>query len=139
MNHQLCPLWNVGAIQGVRGTGRERIDKGTREKGVFSFHPTFFSLPRDKATMKRISRNILLPLLLSLSLSPRERRKRPRDTQKENSFSNEKLLMAEKEDDHASNSYRSSSNRSNFLLENSLSSNVYFRKRGICVCVCMKE
>lgn len=42
-------LWNVGAIQGVRGTGRERIDKGTREKGVFSFHRTF-SPPRDKAS-----------------------------------------------------------------------------------------
>lgn len=40
MNHQLCPRWNVvGAIQGARGTGRERIDKGTREKGVFPFLP----------------------------------------------------------------------------------------------------
>lgn len=54
MNHRLCPRWNVGAVQGVRGTGRERIDKGTREKGVFSFHRTF-SPPRDKVSMKRIS------------------------------------------------------------------------------------
>lgn len=112
----------MGAIQGVRGTGRERIDKGTREKGVFSFHRTF-SPPRDKASSHH---EMYFP---ERSPSPRGK---DHTIQKENSLSNVvgggkrrpsvKLLPP-----------RILLESSNFLLENSISSNVYFRKRGIYV------
>lgn len=136
MNHRLCPRWNVGAVQGVRGTGRERIDKGTREKGVFSFHRT------SPSSRQSIHETYFLEhscSSLSLSLITR---KRPHDTQKENSFSNVvgggkrrpyvKLLPILLES-------------SNFLLEDSISSNVYFRKRGtyvyirVYIYMCAKE
>lgn len=136
MNHRLCPRWNVGAVQGVRGTGRERIDKGTREKGVFSFHRT--SPPsRQSIHETYFLEHSCSSLSLSLSLRRKDR------TIRKKKIPFPMLLVAGKED-HTSNSYRSSSNRVIFYSKivyrrMSIFANVAYMYIYVYIYMCAKE
>lgn len=125
MNHQLCPLsCGTWAPSKVKGGPEERGLIRGRERKEFSLS----IVPSIPASWQSVQPpwNVF-PRTFSLAT-----RKRPHDTQKENSLSNVvgggkrrpsvKLLPP-----------RIPLESSNFLLENSISSNVYFRKRGIYV------
>lgn len=121
MNHQLCPRWNVvGAIQGARGTGRERIDKGTREKGVFPFLPP---LPASWQSVQPPWN--VFPGTFSLATRGKGHTMRKKKIP---------MSVAGKEE---SNSYRSLPESSNFLLENNVSS--ILANVAYITCIYMRE